>query len=161
MKKIVYPFVLLGCLLVMPFESALTQSGDAIVGINLGHAQTSTIEQQATLLNDLKPAGVQVIRAGIGPDDKGVDLVRRIYVQGIKILWIIPLKYPAGELRARGQLILSPTEVPASDASAASGCFPDFGKSAIKCRAGVNRLISIRRTDDLTRNGQVWFSRAA
>src|SRR3984893_4056573 len=79
----------------MSFESALAQSGEPIVGINLGHAQTDTIEQQTTLLNELKTAGVHVIRAAIGPDDKGLDLVKRIYAQGIRILWILPLKYPA------------------------------------------------------------------
>jgi hypothetical protein len=98
MKKFVYPAVLLGCLLVIPFESALAQIDDAIVGINLGHAQTDTVEQQTTLLNELKTAGVHVIRAGIGPDDKGLDLVKRIYAQNIKILWIIPLKYPPNVL---------------------------------------------------------------
>jgi hypothetical protein len=67
---------------------------DVMVGINLGHAQTSNIEQQTVLMNDLKAAGVRVIRTGIGPDDKGLDFVKRIYAQGIKILWIIPLKYP-------------------------------------------------------------------
>jgi hypothetical protein len=43
MKKFVYPVVLLGGLLVVPFESALAQAGDAIVGINLGHPQTDTV----------------------------------------------------------------------------------------------------------------------
>jgi hypothetical protein len=95
MKKVLYLVVFFGCLLVMALASALAQTSDAMVGINLGHAQTDTFEQQTALLNDLKAAGVLVIRAGIGPDDKGVDLVRRIYAQGIKILWIIPLKYPA------------------------------------------------------------------
>ena len=35
-----------------------------------------------------------IVSAGIGADDKGLDLVKRIYAQGIKILWILPLKYP-------------------------------------------------------------------
>lgn len=94
MTKLVYLLVLLGCLLVAPFESAPAQTGDAIVGINLGHAQTDTVEQQTALLNNLKAAGVHVIRDGIGADGKGLDLVKRIYAQGIKILWILPLKYP-------------------------------------------------------------------
>lgn len=96
MKKVLYLVVFFGCRLVMPFEFALAQTGDAMVGVNLGHAQTDTVEQQTTLLNDLKAAGVHVIRAGIGADDKGLDLVKRIYARGIKILWIIPLKYAAG-----------------------------------------------------------------
>jgi len=58
MKESAYLVVLLGCLLVMPFESALARTGDAIVGINLGHAQTDPVEQQTTLSNDLKAAGV-------------------------------------------------------------------------------------------------------
>jgi hypothetical protein len=94
-KKLVCP-VVLGCMLLMPLAPVLAQAETVTVGINLGHAQTDTIEQQTSLLHDLKAAGVHVIRAGIGPDDKGVDLVGRIYAQGIKILWIIPLKYPAG-----------------------------------------------------------------
>jgi len=94
MRKVLDLVVFFGCLLVMPFQFALAQAGDAIVGINLGHATTGTVEQQTILLNDLKAAGVHVIRAGIGADDKGLDLVKRIYAQGIKILWILPLKYP-------------------------------------------------------------------
>ena len=93
MRKVLDLVVFFGCLLVMPFQFALAQAGDAIVGINLGHATTGTVEQQTILLNDLKAAGVHVIRAGIGADDKGLDLVKRIYAQGIKILWILPLKY--------------------------------------------------------------------
>jgi len=94
MKKVQYLVAFFGCLLVTPFESAFAQTRDAMVGINLGHAQTDTVEHQTALLDDLKAAGVHVIRAGIGADDKGVDLVKRIYAQGIKILWILPLKYP-------------------------------------------------------------------
>jgi hypothetical protein len=67
MKKVLHLAVFFGCLLVMPFEFALAQTGDAMVGVNLGHAQTGTVEQQTALLNDLKAAGVHVIRAGSGP----------------------------------------------------------------------------------------------
>jgi hypothetical protein len=76
MKKVLYLVVFFGCLLVMPLEFALAQTGDAMVGVNLGHAQTDTVEHQTSLLNNLKAGEVHVVRAGIGPDDKGVDLVK-------------------------------------------------------------------------------------
>jgi hypothetical protein len=41
MKKVLYLVVFFGCLLVMPFEFALAQTGDAMVGINLGHSGLS------------------------------------------------------------------------------------------------------------------------
>ena len=49
MKKVLDLVVFFGCLLVMPFEFALAQTDDAMVGINLDHAQTDAVEQQPAL----------------------------------------------------------------------------------------------------------------
>ena len=77
-RKLAYPIILLGCLLFMPAAPILAQTENTLVGINLGHAQTSSIEQQTALLNDLKAAGIHVIRTGIGADDKGLDFVKHV-----------------------------------------------------------------------------------
>jgi hypothetical protein len=55
-----------------------------------------TVEQQNANLANLHAAGVHYIRAGITPDDKGVDFARRAQEQGIHILWLVQLQYRPG-----------------------------------------------------------------
>jgi hypothetical protein len=55
-----------------------------------------TVAQQDANLANLHAAGVQCIRAGITPDDKGVDFARRAQAQGIQILWLVQLQYRPG-----------------------------------------------------------------
>lgn len=69
MKKLVCP-VVLGCMLLVPAAPVLAQAETVTVGINLGHAQSDTVEHQTTLLNDLKAAGVHVSAPGLGPTTK-------------------------------------------------------------------------------------------
>lgn len=98
MKRFAHPIVLFGCLLFVGLP-VHAQTDDVVVGINSmeqeGSKDSSVEERQNATLRDLKAAGVRVIRNGIGADDKGLDYVKRVYAQGIKILWILPLKYPS------------------------------------------------------------------
>ena len=88
--------ILFGVVFLSP---GLAQAEDVIVGVNLGGLKdvknASLEEQQNATLSDLKAAGVHFIRTGIGPDDKGFDFVKRIYAQGIKLDWVVGLRYRA------------------------------------------------------------------
>jgi hypothetical protein len=63
-----------------------------ILGMNASMGSLP-IDQQNAILSDLHAAGVRYIRAGITPDDHGIDLARRAQAQGIGILWIVQLQY--------------------------------------------------------------------
>lgn len=41
------------------------------------------------MLAAMKAVGVRMIRAGFPPNDKGIDFVRRVYAQGIRLDWIV------------------------------------------------------------------------
>jgi hypothetical protein len=72
---------------------ALTQN--LVLGVNASMGSLS-VEQQSTLLAELHAAGVHYIRAGIAPDEKGVDFARRAQAQGIRIDWLLQLQYRPG-----------------------------------------------------------------
>jgi hypothetical protein len=65
---------------------------NAILGMNASMGSL-TVDQQNILLSQLHAAGVHYIRAGITPDDKGIDFARRAQAQGIGILWLVQLQY--------------------------------------------------------------------
>ncbi len=67
---------------------------NVVVGVNAAIGSWS-VEQQNTVFAELHAAGVRYIRAGITPDDKGVDFARRAEAQGIRILWLVQLQYRA------------------------------------------------------------------
>jgi hypothetical protein len=71
------------------------QEQNVVVGVNASMASLS-VDQQNAILSELNSAGVHAIRAGITPDDKGVDFVRRAQAQGIHILWLVQLQYRPG-----------------------------------------------------------------
>jgi hypothetical protein len=71
------------------------QEQNVVVGVNASMGSLS-IEQQNTILAELHTAGVHFIRAGITPDDKGVDFARRAQAQGIRILLLVQLQYRLG-----------------------------------------------------------------
>jgi hypothetical protein len=62
------------CALIAP---QMAQAQGAIVGVNAAIGGLS-VDQQNAILGELHAAGVHVIRTGITPDDKGVDLARRV-----------------------------------------------------------------------------------
>ena len=84
-------------LLAVVLSPSVAQAGDLTVGVNLGglkDIKNATVEeQQDATLGDLKAAGVRVIRTGIGPDDRALDFVRRVYAKGIQMDWILGLQY--------------------------------------------------------------------
>ena len=55
-----------------------------------------SVAQQNAILAELLAAGIHYIRAGIAPDDKGVDFARRAHAQGIRIDWLVQLQYRPG-----------------------------------------------------------------
>jgi hypothetical protein len=71
------------------------QKQDVVMGMNASMGSQS-IEQQNAIFAELHAAGVHFIRAGITPDDKGVDFARRAQAQGIRILWLVQLEYRPG-----------------------------------------------------------------
>jgi hypothetical protein len=70
-------------------------ASNPVVGVNAAIGSMS-VEQQNAVLAELHTAGVHFIRAGITPDNKGVDLARRAQAQGIHILWLVQLQYRPG-----------------------------------------------------------------
>jgi len=69
---------------------------NAVVGVNMVSPQHMKVAEQDAMLARMKSAGVRVIRSEITPDEKGVDFARRAYAQGIKINWIVELKFRPG-----------------------------------------------------------------
>ncbi|MBT9331504.1 RES family NAD+ phosphorylase [Paracidobacterium acidisoli] len=84
MKKLACLIIFLECILLMPLASA--QARDAVVGVNLlNHPEQLTPQEQDTILDNMKNAGVRVIRAGIINNDQYLDFIQRVYAHGIKI----------------------------------------------------------------------------
>jgi hypothetical protein len=64
MKNFTYLVALLGCILLMPV--ALARAEDVVVGVNLVNEPDGlTPQEQDTILENMKDAGVRVIRVGI------------------------------------------------------------------------------------------------
>jgi hypothetical protein len=74
---------------------AQAQTQDLIPGVNASMGSLS-VEQQNAILAELHAAGIHYIRAGITPDDRGIDLAKRAQAQGIRILWLVQLQYRPG-----------------------------------------------------------------
>jgi hypothetical protein len=97
MKKLVKGIVALGCILCASLGSrpAQAQTQDLVFGVNASMGSLS-VEQRNAILAELHAAGVHYIRAGIAPDEKGVDFARRAQAQGIRIDWLVQLQYRPG-----------------------------------------------------------------
>jgi hypothetical protein len=97
MKKLISGVVALGCVLFASpgSRSAQAQAQDVVLGVNAAMGSLS-VEQQNAILAKLHAAGIHYIRAGITPDDKGVDFARRAQAQGIQIAWLVQLQYRPG-----------------------------------------------------------------
>jgi hypothetical protein len=97
MIKLLDGIVAIGCILCASLGSPPTQSQtqDLVLGVNASMGSLS-VEQQNAILAELHAAGIHYIRAGIAPDDKGVDFARRAQAQGIRIDWLVQLQYRPG-----------------------------------------------------------------
>lgn len=95
MKKRPYLIAMLGCLLAVAPVPGRAQSQTTVIGMNASMGSMSA-DQQNTILGELHAAGVRFIRAGITPDDNGVDFARRAQAQGIKIAWLVQLQCRPG-----------------------------------------------------------------
>jgi len=62
---------------------------DVLVGVNVVNLYPLAVEQQEAMLNEMKSAGVRVIRASITLDEKGVAFAELVSKLGIKIEWLI------------------------------------------------------------------------
>lgn len=71
------------------FFAAAAYASDLRVGVNLGSSERLTTAQQNSLLIDMKMAGVKLIRANIGDDEKGLKFARTAHELGIQIDWIV------------------------------------------------------------------------
>lgn len=101
MKKFAYLVVLLECVLLTPLGRA--QAKDTVVGVNLvNQPERLTPQEQDTILNNMKDAGVRVIRTGIASDDKSLEFAQRTYAHGMKIEW-----FAWGVPSQSGNMILS------------------------------------------------------
>jgi hypothetical protein len=99
MKKFIHVVAILGCVLCahLGLRPAQAQAPiqNLILGVNAAMGSLS-VEQQNTILAELRAAGIHCIRTGITPDENGVDFARRAQAQGIRILWLAQLQYRPG-----------------------------------------------------------------
>jgi hypothetical protein len=97
MTKLINGIVALGCILCASLGSrpVQAQTKDLVLGVNASMGSLS-VEQQNAILAELHAAGIHYIRAGIAPDEKGVDFARRAQAQGIRIDWLVQLQYRPG-----------------------------------------------------------------
>jgi hypothetical protein len=77
---------------------ALGRAGgqDLVVGINVVNPMRDSMANQNALLDQLKAAGVHIIRCGISNDDKGIDFAKRAAAHGIRIHLIVGPEYMPG-----------------------------------------------------------------
>jgi hypothetical protein len=85
----------LSCLISVISSAAQAQTRDLVQGANAAMGSLS-VRQQDAILAEPHAAGVRYIRTGITPDDKGVDFARRAQAQGMRILWLVELRYRPG-----------------------------------------------------------------
>ena len=71
------------------FFAGAAHASELLIGTNLGSSERLTIAQQNSLLIDMKMAGVKLIRANIGEDEKGLEFARTAHELGIQIDWIV------------------------------------------------------------------------
>jgi len=99
MKNFTYLVALLGCVLLMPLAPAPVHADDAVVGVNLVNSPDQlTPQEQDTILDNMKGAGVRVIRAGIVNNDKNLDFIQRVYAHGLKIEGLAGVRGPSGNM---------------------------------------------------------------
>jgi hypothetical protein len=100
MKNPAYLIVLLGCMLPTSSTPAMAQADDVVVGVNLvNQPDRLAPQEQETILDNMKAAGVRVIRAGIENNDKSLDFAQRVYAHGIKIEWMaFGVPSPSGKM---------------------------------------------------------------
>jgi hypothetical protein len=75
---------------------ANTRGQDMIVGVNIVNPLRASVANQNTVLDQLKVAGVHVIRCGISNDDKGIDFAKRAAAHGIRLQLIVGPQYTPG-----------------------------------------------------------------
>jgi len=66
---------------------------DLLIGVNLTNADHMTISEQNRALNDMKAAGVNVIRVVLN-GDASIDYIRRIYDLGMEVVLEVPPSNP-------------------------------------------------------------------
>ncbi len=68
---------------------ASAHAGNVVVGTNIINPYALSAEEQNALLLQLKSAGVQVVRASITLDEKGLALAEKLNEQGIKVDYLL------------------------------------------------------------------------
>jgi hypothetical protein len=82
-------FLALACLLAMAAASLPVRAQNVVVGVNMTNADRLNPAQQDAMLGAMRAGGVRVIRAGIVPNDKGVEFARQVYAHGLRLEWIV------------------------------------------------------------------------
>jgi hypothetical protein len=135
-------------------------AADAVVGVNVIDPYKLSLGEQNAMLQEMKHAGVRVVRASIILNDDGVALAQRLWEQGIKVDWMIyrfggyapggrPLSYTDPEqFRASFAPILAKLEQSGIKLAAfelgneinLAGYNPDFPPSGRGVQFGLNDL---------------------
>jgi hypothetical protein len=88
--------VALACLIFLAALAAGASAENAAAlttGMNIVNPLRAKLEEQDALIEQLRAAGVRVVRCGITDDAKGVDFAQRLKAAGIAIELIVSAKY--------------------------------------------------------------------
>jgi hypothetical protein len=95
--------ILLGAVPLLRLGPVSEPADELVLGVNLvNQPDKLTPQEQDTILDSMKSAGVRVIRAGIDNSDNSLDFAQRVYAHGIKLEW-----FAWGIPSASGNMILS------------------------------------------------------
>jgi hypothetical protein len=91
-----HAFILLLTLPFLGLPQSLNSKPPAnlVVGVNIVNPLRASVADQNATIAQVNAAGVRLIRAPLTPDDKSIDLVKRVYAQGIKIELQLSPQYP-------------------------------------------------------------------
>ncbi len=81
-------FLVIGLFITLAIPS-ISFAQNVAIGVNIVDPYKLGIDAQNTMLDQMKVAGVKVIRASITQDAKGVDFAKRAWDHGIRIEWLI------------------------------------------------------------------------
>ena len=82
-------YSILAALLIALASNTVSYGQDVAIGVNIVDPYSLSVDAQNTMLDQMKAAGVGVIRASVTQDAKGVDFAERAWSHGIKIEWLI------------------------------------------------------------------------
>jgi hypothetical protein len=86
--------IVVGCAFAAAILPSPSLAAGLVTGVNLDNPMRASVAGQDAILDQLKAAGVTIIRAPLTPDDNGISFAARAYADGIKIDLDLGFQYP-------------------------------------------------------------------